>query len=64
MYKDNTQALYVTLFLSTSCLRSSVKACNNEAEPNFYGKSVTSHKTIILQVVKMNQLTTFSCVNM
>ena len=38
-------------------LRSTVKACNKEAEPNFYGKLyLWRHiKTIILQVVKMNQ---------
>ena len=38
-------------------IRSIVKACNKEAEPNFYGKLYLWRyiKTIILQVVKMNR---------
>ena len=37
--------------------RSTVKACNKEAEPNFYGKLYLWRQinTIILQVMKMNQ---------
>ena len=45
-------------FIQILCnIRSTVKACNKEAEPNFYGKLYLWRyiKTTILQVVKMNQ---------
>ena len=55
--RDVTSPIEGLQNLDLTSARSIVKACNKEAEANFYGKLyLWRHiKTIILQVVKMNQ---------
>ena len=57
LIKQRTNACIFISNLFNNWIRSTVKACNKEAGPNFYGKLYLwrHKKTIILQVVKMNQ---------